>query len=504
MNTIEHDTDRGDLRALLGLLRRRVLLVVLAVLAAVGAGIGIAALQEKTYDSTATLLFRPLLLDVQITGVPLQQAGNPDRDAETNLRLVDTNVVRVAAARALGSPFTPAAVDQAIRIAPAGQSNLVSVTASSSSPRDAARLANAVAQQVVVVRRQSVQGQVREAIANVREVLGAKRTSRARKRILRRNLRRLQDLNLVETGDAQVAERAQVPTVPASPKPRRNAIIGGGIGLLLGLALALAAEQLDRRIRRPDQLEEAFDLPVLTAVPRSKSYRGPKGWSAGLRGTEAEPFRRLRANLRYYGKREQTRSVLVTSAEVGSGKTTIALQLAAAAAASGQKVLLIEADLRRPTLSRVLDLPADEGLSSALQSEDPVEALKSHMVSPAQQNGSPSADVVGDRSFRVVLAGKPLMDASELLDSTGMEDLLAHAHDRYDLTVVDGPPPRLVSDIIPLMHQVDGVIVVSRLGSESRDALEKLRVDLQRLQVQPLGVVANFARVKQNPYYAGS
>lgn len=496
-----NDTERGDLRALLGVLRRRLILIVLAVVAAVGVAIGISALQTKQYQSTSTLLFRPLLLDVQVTGVPLQAAGNPDRDAETNLRLVDTVVVRQLAARSLGPGFTAGEVDKDTTVTAAGQSNLALVTATSPVPSQAERIANAVSQAAVVVRRQSIKDQVATAISNVRRTLNDPNTTRARSRVLRRNLQRLQNLNLVETGDVQIAERAQIPVTPSSPKPKRDAVIGGGIGLLLGLALALGAEQLDRRIRRPDQLEDTFDLPVLAAVPRSKAYRGPKGWRAGLPGREAEAFRRLRANLRYYGKRDETRSVLVTSADAGSGKTTVALQLAAAAAAAGLKVLLIEADLRRPTLSGVLDLPADEGLSGALENDQPIESIPSSTVTPNHREDGRAHHDGSDGSFRVILAGRPLADASELLDSDAMRSLLARAHDDYELTVIDGPPPRLVSDVIPLMHQVDGVIVVSRLGQDSREALGRLRTDLRRLGVQPLGIVANFASVEDNPYY---
>ena len=200
------------------------------------------------------------------------------------------------------------------------------------------------------------------------------------------------------------------------------------------------------------------------------------------------------------------RSVLVTSARSGSGKTTVAAHLAAAAAAGGHaRVLLIEADLRRPGLAALLGLPGVNGLSQLLQSKDPLGPEVRDYVFEIPMGGGPNGfgpNVRGELSFDALPAGPPTDEPSELLDSSRMRDLLLAAQARYELVVIDGPPPTLVSDAIPLMKQVDGVLVVGRLGRESDPALRQLREELKRFSVTPVGAVANFSRRVANPYYA--
>jgi len=418
--------------------------------------------------------------------------------------------VRTRAAARLGPGYTPKGLEQDVDISEKGKSNIVWIKGSARTPRGAARVANAVAVAFVEFRRNGLRDQVRAAAARVREELRRDRTlSPGRRRLLQANLTRLRLLASIQTGDVQFVQRAEPPSSPSSPKPVLYSVIGGALGLVIGLAVALGAEQLDRRVRRPEQLEEALGLPMLAAVPRSKHLRRGKGLMFGRSNGYAEPFRRLRANLRYQGSDREIGSVLVTSARVESGKTTVALHLAVAAAAStAGRVLLLEADLRRPRLGELLGLPPDRGLSKVLESSasfngQPVEDV---FRVPLDEGlaGTDTAGTSAGRTFDVLAAGPPSSDASELLDSDRMRELLRAAYQRYDLVVIDGPPPALVSDAIPLMKQADAVIIVGRMGRESDTQLRRLRSELERLEVRPLGVVANFSRRIPNPYYPKS
>src|SRR5207302_1058290 len=142
----------------------------------------------------------------------------------------------------------------------------------------------------------------------------------------------------------------------------------GIVGLLLGIGLAIGFERIDRRLNNPEQLESAIGLPLLGIVPMSPAYSHAKDGPAKLKlpGAEAEAFRLLRARLRYFDVDHPIRTVLVTSAAPGDGKTTVALHLAAAAATGGARVLLVEADLRRPTIAKQLTLDPTKGLTTAL------------------------------------------------------------------------------------------------------------------------------------------
>jgi tyrosine-protein kinase len=492
------------------MLRRRLGLILLGVVVGVVAALVFSYQQDKTYEASAALLFRPLLLDVQTTGLPLQlPSGDPQREAATNLALVSLDDVSIEAAARLPG-YTPKRVKDDVDISQKGRSNLVWITGHGPTPEAAAQVANAVAGAYVAFRRAGLRHQVRVAASRVRAALRAKGLGPLRRRVLRANLSRLQLLASVQTGDAQFVQRAEPPSKPSSPKPVFNAVIGGALGLLIGLALALGAEQLDRRVRRPEQLEGALDMPLLTAVPRSKALRKGADWSHYALDGDVEPFRRLRANLRYFADDREIRSVLVTSAGAESGKTTVALHLAAAAAAATRGgVLLIEADLRRPRLAELLGLPADKGLSRVLQSADaldgePLEDVFTVPVGHEGPNGAGRDGTTYGGRFDALAAGPPPPDASGLLDSDRMREILRAARARYDLVVIDGPPTGLVSDAIPLAKQADGVLVVGRLGRESESELNRLRWELERLGVRPLGAVANFSRRVPSPYYPKS
>jgi receptor protein-tyrosine kinase len=279
-------------------------------------------------------------------------------------------------------------------------------------------------------------------------------------------------------------------------------LIGGFIGLLIGLGIALAREQLDRRLKQPDELEQVFGLPILATVPKSRALQRGTEASHGLPALEGEAFRMLRANIRYFNVDREIRSVLLTSAAPKDGKSTVALCLAMAAAESGASCLLIEADLRAPTLGHLLGIPPDKGLASLLS--DPNERLANvGWRVPIAPSGNGTVIQSGDSasSLDVVFAGGHAPNPTEMLESHRMRQVLEEAEREYSLVVIDAPPVTTVSDAIPLLRQVDGVIVVSRLGTNTRTAAERLRDQLRNLDAPTLGVVANFATEKDRLYY---
>ena len=185
-------------------------------------------------------------------------------------------------------------------------------------------------------------------------VRGLKPNERA---VLTAALTKLSVLSSLGPSNVHLVQPAVPPTSPSSPKSIRNAIIGGLAGLVIGLALAFGVEQFDRRLRRPEDIEAETGLPLLASMPRSRTLRRPLGPSRIVAASDTEPFRRLASTLRHLSHDRPIRSVLVTSPGPGSGKTTVALHLAAAAADGiGRNVCLVEADLRRPRLGTLLSL----------------------------------------------------------------------------------------------------------------------------------------------------
>jgi succinoglycan biosynthesis transport protein ExoP len=483
----------------LRVLRRRWWVVALCVVLAGGAAYGISSAQQKKYSATAGLLFRNAGFDTATLGSPFFAPDDPARQAATNLKLVQLAAIFDRTAQALGGGITSDDVRSAISIDPEGQSSIVSVTATDSDPARAQRLANGFADQFIKFRQDADRLAIERALALTKRELSAmspevRRSQRGR--LLTQRADQLATLSNLQTGNVEKVQAADKPSSPSSPKPRRNGLIGGLLGLLLGLAAAAVMNRFDRKLREPDELGAAFQRPLLAAIPESKFLAGRANALSVSATTEAEAFRMLRANLRYFNVDRDVRSVMVTSASPGDGKTTVACNRAAAAAAAGSKVLLVEADLRRPTLAGALSLRSSPGLSNVLARQAEPEDVVQKTPVVEGTNGSSAG-----RTMDVIVAGPLPPNPVDLIESERMRQLLTDAERDYELVVIDTPPTAAVSDAIALTRQVRGVIVVGRLGVTTRDAIAHLRRQLENLDAPTLGVVVNSVSRGDGGYY---
>jgi capsular exopolysaccharide synthesis family protein len=490
------DGERHELQALLRVLRRRIGLILLCAVVTPLAAFVYSQLSEKTYEATASLLFRDPGFDQKLFGAsPLTGSPDPSREAATNVALVGLNEVARRTAEKLGDD-----IDGGVSVSSRGQSDVVTVTATDTNPERAARHATTFALSYIEFRRDADRDKIAEAQRLVERQLEAMTPERRRGKEgerLRVQANELGILSSLQTGNAELVERAAVPGAPATPRTRRNVIVGGLLGLIFGLALAFLVERLDRRLSDPSEAEGLMQRPVLGAVPQSRGMATGSSSAAGLPPREAEVFRMLRANLRYFNVNRNIHTVLVTSAAPGDGKSTIAWNLAVAAADAGERVLLIEADLRHPSLSTKTQVIAPLGLSTVLSSQaEPPEAIQRIAIGPHRNNGDGSSPAVD-----VIFAGPPPPNPTDLLDSERMRALLKHGAQLYDYVIVDTPPLSFVSDAIPLLSEVDGVLVVARLGRTTRDQLSLLRNQLANLSAPLLGVVVN--GVKSTAGYYG-
>ncbi len=448
---------------------------------------GFSKSQTNEYTASASLLFRDAGFDEKLFGAQtFERSADPAREAATNVQLVSLDTVGERTARRV--PGTGSSVKDKVEVSPEGDSDVVSVAATDHSPKKAARIANVFAEEYIAFRREADRAKITEAQELVRRrldrlSLGERQGSQARS--LRDRLEQLDILASLQTGNAELAEVAKAPSTPSSPKVLLNTVVGAFLGVILGVGLALLFERLDRRLRDPKEIEEMFDRPILGAIPESRELERSGAAQPALGPAEAESFRMLRANLRYFNIDRDVQSVLITSAAPGDGKTTVAWNMAATAAGAGAKVVLIEADLRHPRLGGSLGLLGAPGLSTLLAGQ----AAPSDVVQeiPVREK-APGAE---GRTLDLLLAGPLPPNPSDLLESDRMRQVLAQAEDRYDLVVVDTPPTSIVSDAIPLINQVGGVIVVGRLGKTTREAATHLRNQLRNLDAPVLGVVVN-------------
>jgi receptor protein-tyrosine kinase len=471
----------------LRMLRRRIGVVLLCAVLVPAAALAFSLSQQKQYSATASLLFRDPQLDQKLFGASVFPPSNdPAREAATNAKLASLDVVSARTAKAVGGKLTTGDVASEITVAPAGQSDVVSITATDPNPAFAARLANVFAQQFIAFRRDADRSKISSAQQLVTQQL--KRLTPAERNApqgtaLQQRGEQLQILAALQTGNAELVQPANAPSAPSSPRTKRNVILGLLFGLMMGGGLAVLLERLDRRLKDPKAVADLYGRPVIGAVPESREIARTDQGFEDLPTNEAEPMRMLRANLRYFNVDREVRSVLVTSAAPGEGKSTVAKHLASAAASTGERVLLLEADLRRPTLKTRMRLAGDNGLSQVLAGTRSLRAA----IEQIEVAGSG-----GERRTLSVLASGPIPpNPTDLIESDRMRQVLKAVGEKYDLVVIDTPPTSVVSDAIPLVKNVDGVLVVSRLGKTTRDASVHLRDQLNNLGAYVLGVVVN-------------
>jgi polysaccharide biosynthesis transport protein len=482
--------DRRQIRRQLAGLKRRLPLILACVLIVGAAATTYSLLQPKKYTAKAVLLFRNPGFDQSFSGgaafAPTQDAT---REAATNERLVSLAVVGQRAARELGGGITAAEISGEVEIASEGPTDLVGIGVTDRSKARATRIANAFAREYVLFRRNADRDKVNQAkLLSERQLqtMSPTELKSERARLLRQRVDQLETLASLQTGNAELVQPADTPTAPSSPKPLRSGLLGGVFGLLLGLALALLFERLDTRIRDTGDVEEILQRPVLGAIPRSRALSRNKLEAETLSGPDAEAFRMLRASLRYFNIDSDVKSVLITSAEPGDGKSTVALHLAFAAADAGTKTLLIEADLRRPTLARALRMPSSPGLTNVLTGSATLRSAMKTLRIPSRGNRE-----TAPRTLDIVLSGPIPPNPTDLLESERLRQVIHEAEAQYELVIIDTPPTSVVSDAIPLVPQTSGVLVVVRSDKTNREGLRQLHDQLANLDARLLGVVLN-------------
>lgn len=483
-----------DGSALVNALRRRWWVVVLvAAVAAVG-GYVFANRQEKKYSTDSALLFLNSDIGQELLGKQVFNTVDPTRQAATNQALVALPAVSELVAHQLGIPAGRVLSELAFNADPG--SDVMHIKATDPSPEMAAKIANSYVQQYIAFRQQAARAQLTASEALVTSKLAQIPASQANGPVaqtLEQDRNNLELLASAQTGNAQQVQNATVPSSPSFPSATRDAFIGLFVGLLAAGLIMAGLERFDRRIKYVDEVDELYGVPVLGLIPDSSALTGP-----GARGTprDQDAFGMVRAQLRYFDVDRDTRRVMVTSAESAEGKSLISLNIARAAARSDEKsVLLIESDMRRPSLTEMIGLEHVAGLAELLShSQDLASGLRELVVSPEQDAGDPAR-------LDVLLAGATPPNPVELLESKRMAELLDHAESIYDLVIIDTPPIGVVSDAIPLVHQVDGVLVISRLGRTRRDHAVRLMKQLRGLNAHILGVVVNGAEPTLGGYY---
>ena len=297
----------------------------------------------------------------------------------------------------------------------------------------------------------------------------------------------------------QVVERADVPKLPVRPRKARTVTLSLLLGLFLGVGFAFLFEYLDDTVRTPEDLEERVGIPVLGFVPDMDS-KGVSMDGFSFRGTVslvepassvAEAYRNIRTSLFFSAPAGETKVLVVTSGGPGDGKTTTATNLALIIAQSGKRVLLVDADFRKPAVHKVFGLDSKVGLSSVLVGQAGLEEA----VEKAHHDGG----VV--ENLDILAAGPRPPSPAELLDSEAMRRFLKEARDRYDRIVVDTPPVLVVADASIVSGMADGVVLVVKSATNTRSLAARARQHLEGVKARILGGVLNDVIVSRLGYY---
>jgi capsular exopolysaccharide synthesis family protein len=477
--------DSGETRNLsdyLGVLRRRIRLIVFITLLAGGIALALSLVRSSTYEASTDLQFKD----------PGQQAGGllgggsvdyfPQNQAGAGAARLTGPDVLADASRALGGDPTPDELKSDTSVTVNTTNNLVTATVSADTAESAAREAN----QLAASAKKLIRDDARTFYKDRAKALPDEPSSD----FLRTRLRALAAVAEPVT----IVKAAEVPGSPASPKPVRDTLIALFLGLMLGIGIAFLRENLDRRATDGHEVQKRLGLPLVGYV--RKDSLGMVGMSENGSGlvseADLESFRILRKNVDFLGGDEELKVVAVTSPLPEEGKSTVASWYAYASALVGKRTILVECDFRRPVNAARFGFDSEPGLSDYLAGDaSPKEVLRTIEV-----HGR------GAEKLPVIPAGGTILQPTEMLASKRFEDFLDQLRKVYDLVVIDCAPLLPVGDTLEVLPQVDGVLLCVRLRQTTLDQASRAKQVMEHLPEKPTGlVITGLTRGSDDDYY---
>lgn len=492
-----------DLREFLQKVAHRKWLVLAVVVLVTGLAAGYSYSRPQVFSASAKVLVQPILVPPGDTD-PLDNLSMP-----TEAELVrSTAVARTAREIISASGAVPETIPdllERVSVATPENTQVLHISFTDTDASGAQRGAQAFAEGYLQFKADQAQDAIADDSATINELLfdveaeieevdaqieplttdsPQLTTLRADRRSLesiRRGLEnQLGSITTSSTDPGYVVQRAERPSTPISPKHQVDIALGVVLGLAAGVALASVREQLQDRIQSPTAFRKVLKAPTLGLIPESPMLRGDLPRLVTIdapRSPAAEAYRTLRTNLLAACKGAKVRTILVTGARQGEGKTTTAVNLAVALAQVGRSVVLIGADLRYPRVHSVLGIGNERGLGQVLQGSVSLDDALVNSSIP-DLRALPSGPVTG------------IDEPVELLQSDRMFEVIRSCR-QADFVIVDGPPIEPVADSLVLADLVDGVLLVTDAQQGTKAGVSRTRLQLEQVGANILGGVLN-------------
>jgi polysaccharide biosynthesis transport protein len=488
--------------------------------------------QPATYRSTTTLMIGQGIQDPNPSGADFYLS---QQLAQTYVDIAQRQTVRERTMEALGLNWLPS-----IYVRQVPNSQLIEISVVDTSPERAQIVANELANQLILQsptaprpEEQERESFIKSQLSNLQENINqtaeeiAAKQDALREAISAREIAGLEeDIRALQSKETAlqanyaallantrsgavntltVIEQARFPTVPVGPARTTTVVTATVIGLALAAGAAFLLEYLDDTVKSPSDLKRISDLPILPAIPESGSVNGRAMPIAHTepRSPAADAFRALRAGVLASCMNNLRQSLLVTSAKPIEGKSNVAANLAVVLAQGGHKVLLVDADLRRPVQDKLFGLEKTPGLTDILNLLDVAEdvfgltnqgdTLDNQLEELIQPTKEPRLSILTSGSFS--------SEALKLLNSEILADVLSHLAKQYDCLIIDSPPVLAVSDALMLSTLVGSVLLVAEAGSVRRKELSETIERLRNVDANIIGLALNRLSPKSDGYY---
>ncbi|CAN5595803.1 hypothetical protein BH09CHL1_BH09CHL1_11340 [soil metagenome] len=502
-----------SLSQLIKIARRWWWLIILAPLIGGGSAYLSADRQTPLYSASVTIRVSPPQTQ---NSVDLSALNGAQRLAETYRQLIRTREMLSPLLDQLGLPYSVGQLQSKVSTSSIANTQLIRISVSDPSPEQAASLANAIAERFLQYNTEINNEQIGPYIDQINATLSdtEKQIESVQAEIAAvqtgpnpsspENLSRLQDLNqqltqaqttystalssandvtlsqAAQLTQVTIADRAYAPGVPYAPRTKLYAILGAFVGFCIAIGAVALLEYLDNTMKSTLDFQKLFGTPLLAVVglvPNVKPGREQLFLLEQPNSSSSESIRLLRTNLEFAAASRPIASLAITSAGPGEGKSTVAANLAVSMAQAGFTTVIVDADLRRPTLHNVFGIRNDRGLTSLLTRPD--QAWQWAAVSTVSPN------------LMVIPSGPVPPNPSDLLSSDALGKLVEALSQHADIVLFDTPPILAVSDPLVIATHVDSVMIVSRAGRTRIDAAKRAVESLPRENVRLVGMVLN-------------